>query len=223
MKLLDIIEYFDETGEEIVHRIPESGSAETKVGSQLVVRENQSAVFFRDGKALDVLGAGRHTLSTMNVPLLAKAVGLPFDDKSPFRVEVYFVNMKVFTNMKWGTKEPVPFRDSELGMVRLRAFGAYTMRVTNPLLFINDLVGTRGQYSSADIDNYLKDVIVSRLNDILGENVDTIFNMAALYDELGVAAKTRLRDDYSKYGIELLDFFINAITVSYTHLTLPTN
>ncbi|MDP8255418.1 MAG: SPFH domain-containing protein [Candidatus Alcyoniella australis] len=212
MKMLDVIEYFDESGEEIVHRIPESGSAETRVGSQLVVRENQAAVFFRDGKALDILGAGRHTLSTLNVPLLAKLIGVPFDNKSPFRIEIYFINMKVYTNLKWGTKEPVPFRDSELGMVRLRAFGAYTMRVADPLLLINDLVGTRGAYSSLDVDNYLKDVIVSRLNDILGENVDTIFNLAALYDELGVASKSRLRDDFSKYGLELLDFFINAIT-----------
>src|SRR3989337_1240800 len=124
MAFLDIIEWFDDTGEVMANRLPESGSAETKYGSQLVVRENQAAVFFRDGKAQDVLGAGRHTLSTQNIPLLTKLLPRPvgLGDRSPFRVEVVFVNQKIFTKMKWGTKEPVAFRDKELGMVRLRAF-----------------------------------------------------------------------------------------------------
>lgn len=214
MATLDIIEWFDETGEEIVHRIPEHGSAETKYGSQLIVRESQAAVFFRDGKGLDVLGPGRHTLSTQNIPLLTKfltrAVG--FGRDSPFRVEVVFVNLKVFTNMKWGTKEPVAFRDSELGLVRLRAFGNFTMRITQPLLFVNTLVGTMGRYSTLEIEGYLKDVIVSRLNDLLGEQLDTLFNLPAIYDELGVAVKMRLADDYYKYGLELIDFFVQSVT-----------
>jgi len=192
--------------------LPESGSGETKLGAQLIVRESQAAVFFRDGKGLDVLGPGRHTLSTMNLPILTKLLSMPFGFTSPFRCEAYFVNMKVFTNMKWGTKEPVAFRDAELGLVRLRAFGNYTLRITQPLLFINTLVGPRGVYTSDDIDGYLKDVIVSRLNDLLGEHLDTIFNLPKNYDELGVAVKTRLSDDFSRYGIELIDFFINSIT-----------
>ncbi len=213
MAFLDIIEWFDETGEEMVHRVPESGSAETKYGSQLVVRENQAAVFFRDGKGLDVLGPGRHTLSTQNIPLLTKMLtGLGFGLDSPFRTEVLFINMKVFTNMKWGTREPVAFRDSELGLVRLRAFGNFTARVTQPLLFVNNLVGTMGRYTTADIEGYLKDVIVARLNDLLGEQLDTVFNLPAVYDELGVAVKMRLSDDFDKYGLELIDFFVQSIT-----------
>jgi membrane protease subunit (stomatin/prohibitin family) len=214
MAILDVIEWFDETGEEIVHRFPETGSAETKCGSQVVVRENQAAVFFRDGKGLDILGPGRHTLSTQNIPLLTKLLTrtIGFGSTSPFRIEVLFINMKVFTSLKWGTKEPVAFRDAELGLVRLRAFGNYTMRITQPLLFINTIVGTQGMYSSGQIDGYLKDVIVSRLNDLLGEQLDTIFNLPKNYDELGVAVKSRLGDDFSKYGIELVDFFVQAIT-----------
>jgi len=214
MAVLDIIEYFDETGEEMVHRIPEQGSAETKYGSQLVVRENQQAVFFRDGKAMDVLGPGRHTLSTQNIPLLTGLLTriAGFGPDSPFRVEVIFVNMKVYTNLKWGTREPVAFRDSELGLVRLRAFGNYTMRVVEPQLFVNTLVGTQGKYSTTEIDTYLRDVIVARLNDLLGEQLETIFDLPALYDEMGVALKSRAADDFSKYGLEMIDFFVQSIT-----------
>jgi len=213
MGLLEVIEYHDPSGSEICHKIPEVGSAETRMGSQLVVREYQSAVFFRDGKGMDVLGPGRHTLTTQNIPVLSKLVGLLFDDsKTPFRTEVVFVNQKVFNDMKWGTKEPVPFKDAELGYVQLRAFGSYTMKVTDPLLFVNTLVGGRGRYATADIANFLRDIIVSRLNDILGENLKTVFELAALYDELGVAAKMRMQEDFGKYGIDLIDFYVNAIT-----------
>jgi membrane protease subunit (stomatin/prohibitin family) len=215
MALLEIIEWFDETGEELVHRIPESGSGETRYGSQLVVRENQAAVFFRDGKGMDVLGPGRHTLSTQNIPILTKwlsKTGLFEGGRSPFRIEVLFINMKVFTTMKWGTREPVAFRDSELGLVRLRAFGNFVIRVTQPLLFVNNLVGTMGRFTTSDIEGYLRDVIVARLNDLLGEQLDTIFNLPAVYDELGVAAKMRVIDDFQKYGLELVDFFVQSIT-----------
>lgn len=214
MATLDVIEFFDESGEEIVHRVPESGSMETKFGSQLVVRDSQTAVLFRDGKGLDVLPGGRHTLSTQNIPyltkLLTKVVG--FGEKSPFRIEVLYVNMKVFTKFKWGTKEPVVFKDSELGMVRLRAFGRFNCKVKEPLLFVNTMVGTQGRYSTAEIEDYLRDVIVSRLNDLLGETLDTIFNLPKIYDEIGVAMKTRVMDDFAKFGLELVDFFVQTIT-----------
>ncbi|HDH96331.1 MAG TPA: SPFH domain-containing protein, partial [Proteobacteria bacterium] len=212
MVFLEIIEWTDPSPDEIVHRIPEHGSADIKMGAQLIVRENQAAVFFRDGKGLDAFGPGRHTLSTANLPIITRALSLPFGFDSPFRCEVYFVNMRVFTDLKWGTKEPVAFRDSELGLVRLRAFGNYTMRVANPLLFINTLVGTRGIYRTDEINDYLRDVIVARLNDLLGENLDTIFNLPQNYDEIAAAMKSRLYEDFAKYGIELIDYFIQSIT-----------
>ncbi len=211
-QFLEIVEWFDESGREMVHRLPESGSAEIKFGAQLVARENQAAVFFRDGKGYDILGPGRHTLSTLNLPILTKALSFPFGFKSPFRIEIIFVNLKVFTHLKWGTKEPVAFKDSELGVVRLRGFGNYTMRIVQPLLFINTLVGTQGIFTTEEITDYLRDVIVSRINDILGENMKSIFDLPRHYNELGVAMKAIVAQDFAKYGLELVDLFINSIT-----------
>ena len=139
---LEILEWFDETGDEIVHRIPESGSGEIKYGAQLIVRESQAAVFFHGGRACDAFGPGRHTLSTGNIPILTKMLSLPWGFSSPLRAEVYFVNRKVFTNLKWGTRDPVAFKDSKLGLVRLRAFGMFNLQIVQPLLFINSMTGT---------------------------------------------------------------------------------
>jgi len=210
--LLDIIEWSDESAGVMVRRIPETGSGEIKMGDQLIVRENQAAVFFRDGKGLDILGPGRHTLSTLNLPLITKFLSLPFGFKSPFRAEVYVVSLKVFTDLKWGTKDPVAFKDAQLGVVRLRGFGNYTMRIVQPLLFINTLVGTRGIFETGAISDYLRDVIVSRLNDLLGEALKTIFDLPRFYDEFAVALKSRVKDDFERYGVCLEDLYINSIT-----------
>ncbi|MEA5115611.1 MAG: SPFH domain-containing protein [Geobacteraceae bacterium] len=209
---LEVIEWFDETGMELVHRIPQQGSAEIKFGSQLVVRESQQAVFFRDGKAADVFGPGRHTLSSDNLPILTKILSLPWGFTSPFRCEVCFVNMKTFTDMRWGTKEPVAFKDAEFGMVRLRAFGAYTFRVTDPLRLVNGLAGTQAVFAVPQIEDFLRDVTVSRLNDLLGETLKSLLDLPRQYDELALALKSRLVDDFGKYGIGLADFYINSIT-----------
>lgn len=211
-EFLEVIEWADAEGDAIVHRFPEQGSAAIKFGAQLIVREHQAAIFVRDGKGLDVLGPGRHTLSTQNLPVLTKVLSLPWGFKSPFRAEVYFIAQKVFTHLRWGTAEPVAFKDSELGLIRLRAFGTFTMRVTQPLLFLNTLVGARGTFDTREVESYLREIIVSRLNDFLGETVDTLLNLPRYYDEMGVAVKSRLKDDFAKYGMELVDLFVNRIT-----------
>lgn len=207
---IEVLEWKDDSGREMVWRF--AGGGELKLGAQLVVTENQWAVFFRDGKALDTFGAGRHTLTTANVPLLTRLVNLPFGGTSPFRADVYFVARKVFTDLKWGTREPVVFRDKELAMVRLRAHGAFAARVAEPQIFVNQIVGSQGRYAQEDIQGYLREIIVSRLNDVLGETLTTLFDLPKVYDELSEALKGRVSGDFGKYGLDLTDFFIHAIT-----------
>ncbi len=209
---LEVIEWFDETGREMVHRIPENGSGEIKFGAQLTVRESQAAVFFYQGKTVATFGPGRHSLKTLNIPILTKILATPWGMTSPLRAEVYFVNLKTFTNLKWGTRDPVAFKDSQLGLVRLRAFGIFNLQVIKPGLFINSLVGTQGILSSAEIEDYLNQVIVSRLNDYLGETLDTLLNLPAIYDEMSEALSERLKSDFSRFGLSLNQLFINAIT-----------
>jgi len=125
---------------------------------------------------------------------------------------VIFVSTKTFLDLKWGTKEPVIFRDKELAMVRLRAFGKFAVRINNAQVFVNTIVGTRGAYSTDGVESYFRDVIVARLNDVLGENLTSIFDLPKLYDELSMGLKSRVADDFGKYGIELVDLFLGAIT-----------
>jgi membrane protease subunit (stomatin/prohibitin family) len=209
---LEILEWFDESGKELVHRIPEQGSGEIKYGAQLTVRESQAAVFFYKGKAVEGFGPGRHTLKTANLPILTKIASLPWGMNSPLRAEVYFVNMKVFANLKWGTRDPVAFKDSELGLIRLRAFGVFNIQVVQPLLFVNRLVGTRGIYTTEEIEEYLNRVIVSRFNDYMGETIDTVLNLPSKYDELSNGLSDRLQNDFSRFGLGLAQLYINAIT-----------
>ena len=209
---MKVIQYADPTGQTIVARVPRQGTAAIKIGSQLIVEESQEAVFFRDGKALDTFGPGRHTLATQNLPLLTELFGVPFDGKSPFQAAVVFVSTKTFIDLKWGTKEPVAYRDSELAMIRLRAFGKFAARVVNSQLFVNTVVGTNDIYTTDGVEAYFKDVIVARFTDVLGENLQSIFDLPKVYDELGMALKARVADDFSKYGIELVDLYLGAIS-----------
>lgn len=209
---LEVIEWFDESGKELVHRIPEQGSGEIKWGAQMTVRESQAAVFFYNGRAYDAFGAGRHTLKTANIPILTKVLSLPWGMTSPLRAEVYFINMKVFPNLKWGTRDPVAFRDTELGLIRLRAFGVFNIQVLQPVLFINSLVGTQGVYTTDAVAEYLNTVTVSRFNDYMGEHIDTIFNLPSRYNELSEGLKKALENDFSRFGLGLTGLYINSIT-----------
>jgi membrane protease subunit (stomatin/prohibitin family) len=209
---LEVLEWFDESGKELVHRIPEQGSGEIKYGAQLTVRESQAAVFFYKGKAVEGYGPGRHTLKTANIPILTKIASLPWAMNSPLRAEVYFVNMKVFANLKWGTRDPVAFKDSELGLIRLRAFGVFNIQVIQPLLFINRLVGTQGIFTTEEVEEYLNRVIVSRFNDYMGETIDTILNLPSKYDELSMGLSGRLEKDFTHFGLGLTQLYVNAIT-----------
>jgi membrane protease subunit (stomatin/prohibitin family) len=209
---LENLEWFDESGKELVHRLPETGSGEIKWGAQLTVRESQVGVFYYKGKAVEAFGPGRHTLQTGNIPILTKIVSLPWGMSSPLRAEIYFVNMKVFTNLKWGTRDPVAFKDAELGLIRLRAFGIFNLQVVQPVLFINRMVGTQGIFTTEAIEEYLNRVIVSRFNDFMGERIDSIFNLPAKYNELSQGLAKRLHEDFRHFGLGLAQLYINSIT-----------
>ena len=211
-RIFDVIEWFDPSGRELVHRLPEWGSGDFRLGSQLIVRESQAAVFFRDGKAMDTFGPGRHTLTTANIPLLVNLISIPFGGETPFKAEVYFVNLREFLDQKWGTPEPIALRDAELGMVRLRAFGTYSMQVKEPQLFVNKIVGTQGLYDTNDIGGFLRSILITRLTDLLGETKKSLFDLPRFYDELSAGMRAKSSDDFSALGIDLKTLYISAIS-----------
>lgn len=212
MAIIDIIQHPNERSDEIVFREPQQGAGEIAFGAQLIVRESQAAVFFRDGQSLDTFGPGRHTLSTNNLPLLSGLMKLPFGGRTPFTAEVYFVSLREFTDLKWGTAQPIVFRDSEFGMVRLRAFGPYSIRVSDPALFIQQVVGSRAIYTTGMIEDYLRGVIVNEFNDLLGDVHTSLLDLPAQMSELAAAMRNALVDDFRRLGLDLVSFQIVAIT-----------
>jgi membrane protease subunit (stomatin/prohibitin family) len=212
MAVLDLIQLTDEAAGDIVRRVPESGAGEFRLGSQLVVRESQQAVFFRDGKALDTFGPGRHTLSTNNIPLRGGLIGSLFGGNSPFTAEVVFVNMREFTNLKWGSSQPIAFRDTDLGMVRLRAFGTYSMRVKDAQLLVNQVVGARGAYRTSDVEDFLRSVVIQEFTDILADVQTSLLDLPRMTNEISAGTRAALATDFDRLGFELTSFQIEAIT-----------
>lgn len=214
MAILDLIEWADPGPNEIVHRVPEWGSGEFRYGSQLVVREHQEAVFYHNGRALDVFSPGRHTLKTENIPLLADVLGLPFGGDSPFRTEVYFVSQRAFLDLKWGTPQPIALRDPDLGVARLRAFGTFAMEIADGSLFVTRIVGGQGLYTTADIVGFLRGIVSARLADVLGESGIGLFDLPSHYEELAASLSARVRDEFGQLGVRLRDMYVTSLSTT---------
>jgi len=218
-RIFDVIEYPNEMADELVHRFPDDNSiGDYRIGSQVIVREAQSAVFFRDGNALDVFKAGRHTIATANVPLLINFIGKAFNDRTPFPAEVYFVSMKEWANKKWGTPQPIIVRNPGvgLGVALLQGFGTYSFQISDPQMFVTKIVGTQGTFHTSDIEDRLRTMLLSKLQDILGETgaKHSVLEMIGLTEELGAGVRAKAQDDFAALGITLKTFYIGNLKPS---------
>ena len=213
-RIVDIVEYGTMSGTEMVKKFPETGVADIQWGAQLIIRETQAGVFFKDGKALDTFLPGRYTLTTNNIPLLSGIVQkFTQGGKTPFQAEIYFVNTKVFHDMKWGTPQPIDMQDPDLGWVSLRAFGTYSIKINDPQLFVNTLVGTEGMYDTSTIQRFLKGSIRTHFNDLIGTNFKSYGKIRRDFEELSAAMKFKVKEDFEKYGLEVRDFFLQDVSV----------
>jgi len=217
-RIFDVVEYPSEMADEIVHRFPETGVADLRLGSQVIVRESQNVVFFRDGHALDVLGPGRHTITTANVPLLTALLGQAFGGRTPFTAEVYYVSMREFADRKWGTPQPIIVRNPGvgLGVALLQGFGTYSFQVKDPQQFVTQLVGAQGTYRTSDIETRLRTMLLSKLQDVLGETTSksNVLDLIGLTEELGAAVRAKAQDDFLAIGLLLKSFYIGNLKPS---------
>jgi membrane protease subunit (stomatin/prohibitin family) len=211
-ELIDIVEWLDSSGDGVVHRF-ERHDNEIKNGAQLIVRPGQAAVFVDQGTIADVFAPGRYELRTDNLPVLSTLRGWKYGFDSPFKAEVYFVSTRVFTDLKWGTKNPIMLRDAEFGPVRVRAFGTYAFRVAEPARLITQVVGTHGAFAAGQLSEQIRNYIVSRFTEALGEGRIPVLDLAARFSELGAAIRPVLAADAEKYGLEITTFLVENVSL----------
>lgn len=211
-QFIEVIEWLDETRNTLVYRFPVKDQ-EIKNGAQLIVRESQAAVFVTEGQIADLFLPGRYSVDGGNTPILSKLGAWKYGFNSPFKAEVYFVNTKQFTDLKWGTPNPIMMRDTDFGMVRLRAFGIYSIRVGDPKAFIKEIAGTNAHFVTEDIEGQLKRTLVSGFSDGLGESKIAALDLASNYDELGKFTKEKLNEEFKTLGLELTKFVIENISL----------
>ncbi len=211
-QFIEVIEWTDDTGNTLVYRFPVHGN-EIKMGAQLIVREGQMAVFINEGRCADVYTPGRYKLSTQNMPILTKLMNWHHAFNSPFKAEIYFVSTRQFTDRKWGTQNPIMMRDADFGVVRLRAFGAYSFRVMDPKTFIQEIVGTDSRFTTAEIEGQLRRHVVNAFSDALGEAKIPALDLAANYQELGETIVAKIDEGFTQYGLDITVFLIENINL----------
>ncbi len=211
-QLIDIIEWIDDTRDTMVCRF-ERRNNEIKYGAKLVVREGQVAAFINEGRLADVFAPGTYTLETRNLPILADLKGWKYGFSSPFKAEVYFISSRTFTGQKWGTKNPIMLRDPEFGPLRLRAFGVYGIRVSDPAAFIRQFTGTDGHFTVEEMGDQLREMVCARFADILGQSKIPALDLASNYDELGKFIMQRMKDDFGQFGLEIVALVVENISL----------
>jgi membrane protease subunit (stomatin/prohibitin family) len=211
-QLIDVIEWIDDSRDVMVHRYDMNGK-DIMMGAQLTVRESQVAVFMNEGQIADVYNPGRHELTTSNMPIMTALKSWKFGFNSPFKADVFFVNTRQFLDLKWGTANPVMMRDSDFGVIRLRAYGIYSFRVKDPVLFLKEVFGTNSLFTVSGVEGQLKRVIVSSLSDAIAESKIPALDLAANYDELGGLAQKALQPTAQGIGLELTSFVVENISL----------
>src|SRR5262245_27092509 len=212
-ELIDIIEWTEPSKNEILaYRFPRYDN-EIKMGAKLTVREGQAAVFVNEGQIADVFKPGMYTLETQNMPILSTIKGWKYGFHSPFKAEVYFIAMRQWTDQKWGTQNPIMLRDPEFGPVRLRAFGTYAFHVSDPAVFLRQLVSTDPQFEAYDLNKQLRNVMVSRFVDVLGQSKIPILELAGNYQQFGGQVLERIRPDLAAMGLAITAFYIENISL----------
>ena len=211
-QLIDVIEWLDDSSDTMVYRFyrPEN---EIMNGARLIVRESQVAAFVNQGQLADVFLPGMHTLATANLPILSKLQGWKYGFQSPFKAEVYFVSMKMFTDRKWGTKNPIMLRDAEFGPVRLRAFGTYAVKVKDPGVFLKEVVGTNGRFSVDEINDQLRDLVTTRFAEVLGASKIPALDLAGNYGQLASLICTKIEPDFAAFGMDLAKLLVENISL----------
>jgi len=210
-QFIEVIEWLDDTGS-MVYRFPVYDNA-IKMGAKLIVRESQVAIFVNEGRIADIYGPGTFTLSTQNMPLLTALKAWPHAFNSPFKADVYFVSMTTFTNLRWGTTNPFILRDAEFGVVRLKGFGTYSIRVGQPDLFLKELFGTRSEFKADQISDQLKSIIVTGISDLIGEAKIPVMDLASSYEELSASARERLQPHLQAMGLSLTSLMVENLSL----------
>ncbi|HWS23817.1 MAG TPA: SPFH domain-containing protein [Anaerolineales bacterium] len=218
-RVFDVIEYRNEMVDEIVHRFPDDMTiGDYRIGSQVIVRESQNAVFFRNGQALDVFKPGMHTIATGNIPLLTSLLGKLFNDRTPFPAEVYFVSMKEFANKKWGTPQPIIVRNPGvgLGVALLQGFGTYSFQVSDPQQLVTNIVGSKASFRIVDLEDRIRTMLLSALQDLLGETAQkrNVLEMIGLTEELSAGVRAKSLDNFAALGLTLKSFYIGNLKPS---------
>ena len=211
-QLIDVIEWSDSSSKTMVHKYDMNGK-EIMMGAQLTVRESQAAVFVNEGQLADIFGPGRYELSTSNMPIMTALKSWKYGFNSPFKSDVYFVNTKQFLDMKWGTSNPVMMRDAEFGMIRLRAFGIYSFKVSNVETFLKEVFGTTSLFTVEGVEGQIKRTIVSGLSDAIAESKIPALDLAANYDELANYALNSVNPKLAQLGLTLCSFVIENISL----------